>query len=85
MTKTISLIAAGIAAAALTVAPAFAEKVDKADRNSITVAGKEYKVSGSRTKVTIKGAAGDREAIKAGMDCTVTGPAGGEATAIDCK
>lgn len=83
MTKT--LILAGVASFALVVSPALADKVEKADRNSITVGGKEYKVSGSRTKVTIKGAAGDREAIKAGMDCTVTGPAGGEATAIDCK
>ena len=81
MTKT--LILAG--ALALIVSPALAEKVDKAECGSITVGGKEYKLSGSRTKVTIKGAAGTRDAIKAGMDCSVTGPAGGEATAVDCK
>ena len=81
MTKT--LILAG--ALALVVSPAFADKVEKAADNTITVGGKEYKLSGSRTKVTIKGAAGTREAIKAGMDCTVTGPAGGEASAVDCK
>jgi hypothetical protein len=78
-----TLILAG--AVAFVVSPALADKVDKAEGGSITVAGKEYKLSGSRTKVTIKGAAGTREAIKAGMDCTVTGPAGGEATAVDCK
>jgi hypothetical protein len=82
MTKTLML--AGVAAV-LAVGPALADKVEKADGGSITVAGKEYKVSGSRTKVTIKGAAGTRDAIKVGMDCTVTGAAGGEASAIDCK
>jgi hypothetical protein len=83
MTKT--LIMAGIASFALAVSPALAEKVEKAENNTITVAGKEYKLSGSRTKVTIKGAAGTREAITVGMDCTVTGPAGGEASAVECK
>jgi hypothetical protein len=81
MTKT--LVLAG--AFALALSPAFAAPVEKADSGSITVAGKDYKLSGSRTKVTIKGAAGTRDAIKAGMDCTVTGEAGGEASAVDCK
>jgi hypothetical protein len=80
--KTMILAAAALA---LAVGPALADKVEKADGGSITVAGKDYKLSGSRTKVTIKGAAGTRDAIKAGMDCTVTGPAGGEASAVDCK
>jgi hypothetical protein len=73
------------AALAFAVSPALADKVEKADGGSITVAGKDYKLSGPRTKVTIKGAAGTRDAVKAGMDCTVTGPAGGEASAVDCK
>jgi len=81
MTKTLILAGALVFA----VSPAFADKVEKADGGSITVAGKDYKLSGSRTKVTIKGAAGTRDAIKVGMDCAVTGPAGGEATAVDCK
>jgi hypothetical protein len=80
-----TLILAGVASFALAVGPALADKVEKSDGKSITVGGKDYTLSGSRTKVTIKGAAGTREAVKAGMDCTVTGPAGGEATAIDCK
>jgi hypothetical protein len=42
-------------------------------------------VSGSRTKVMIAGAAGTREAIKAGMMCTVVGAAGADATSLDCK
>ncbi|HEX2725763.1 MAG TPA: hypothetical protein VHN20_08095 [Beijerinckiaceae bacterium] len=42
-------------------------------------------VSGSRTKVTVGGAAGSRESIKAGMTCTAAGPAGADATALDCK
>ena len=83
MTKT--LILAGVATFALAVSPALAAKVEKSDGKNITVGGKEYTLSGSRTKVTIKGAAGSREAVKAGMDCTVSGPAGGEATSVDCK
>ena len=74
-----------VAAVAIAASPALAQKVEKAEGNSITVAGKEYRLSGSRTKVTIAGAAGTREQIKVGMDCTVTGEAGGEATAVDCK
>jgi hypothetical protein len=86
MTKTISLIVAGIAATALTVGPALAGKVTAWDgRKEITVDGKKYEISGSRTKVTIGGKAGDRGAIKAGMDCTVKGAAGGEASEISCK
>ena len=81
MTKTLILAAAF----ALAVGPALADKVEKSDGKSITVGGKDYTLSGSRTKVTIKGAAGTRDAVKAGMDCTVTGPAGGEASAVDCK
>ena len=54
-------------------------------KDKITVGGKTYEVSGKRTKVTIKGAASSRDYIKAGMDCTISGPAGGEATAISCK
>ena len=78
-----TLILAG--ALALIAGPAFAQKVEKAEGNTITVAGKEYRLSGSRTKVTINGAAGTRDAIKVGMDCKVTGEAGGEASAVDCK
>lgn len=87
MTKTmISVIAAGIAATVLSVGPALAAKVEKYDgRKEITVGGKSYQISGSRTTVKIKGAAGDRGAIKVGMDCAVKGPAGGELSEIDCK
>ena len=42
-------------------------------------------VSGSRTKVTIAGQAGSREAIKAGMVCTAAGADGSDATSLDCK
>ena len=78
-----SVILAG--ALVFAVSPALADKVEKAEGGSITVGGKDYKLSGSRTKVMIKGAAGTRDDVKAGMDCTVTGPAGGEASAVDCK
>ena len=42
-------------------------------------------ISGSRTKVTIGGQAGSRDAIKAGMTCTAVGTEGSDATSLDCK
>jgi uncharacterized protein YdeI (BOF family) len=80
--KTTLILAAVLS---LAVGPALADKVEKAEGGSITAAGKEYKLSGSRTKVTIKGAAGTRDDVKVGMDCAITGPAGGEASVVDCK
>jgi len=85
MTKTISLIVAGVAATALLVAPALADKVEKMVEKDLTIGGKTYQVSGSRTKVTIGGKAGTRDGIKVGMDCKVTGAPGAEASAVDCK
>ena len=79
------ILFAAVATVALAASPAFADKVEKAGDGSITVGGKEYKVSNSRTKVTVAGAAGNRDSLKAGMDCTVEGPVGGEATVITCK
>lgn len=84
MTKAISLIAAGIATAALSIGPALADKVTAYDgRKNITVGGKSYEISGSRTKIMIGGKAGDRGSLKVGMDCTVKGS--GEASEITCK
>ena len=42
-------------------------------------------MSGSRTKVTIGGKAGTREAVKAGMTCTATRAGSTDATALDCR
>lgn len=50
----------------------------------VTVAGQEYKISGSRTQVMIGGGPGSRDQIKVGMTCDVTAP-GEEATVISCK
>jgi hypothetical protein len=83
MTKT--LIVAGVASIALAVSPAFADKLTKAGGKNIEVGGKAYEVSGSRTKVTVGGKSATRDDLKVGMDCTVAGPAGGEATTITCK
>jgi hypothetical protein len=85
VTRTISIIAAGIAAVALTAAPALAEKLTKVDGKNIAAGGKAYEVSGSRTKVTIGGKASTRDSLKVGMDCDIKGPAGGEATSVACK
>jgi hypothetical protein len=83
--KTVLILAAAAFAATVAVAPALADKVTAWDgRDKITIGGKKYEVSGKRTKVTIKGAAATREMLKVGMDCKVSGPAGGEATAISC-
>ncbi len=51
-----------------------------------TADGKEVKgkISGSGTKVTIKGAEGTRDSLKVGMACTVNGPAGDTATTVAC-
>jgi hypothetical protein len=42
-------------------------------------------VTGARTKVIVNGEASSRDAIRPGMTCTVIGPAGGQATAVECK
>ena len=84
--KTLLVAAAFGVAASLAAGPALAGKVTAWDgREKITVGGKSYEFSGKRTSVTIQGAASNREALKVGMDCTVTGPAGGEAKSISCK
>ena len=79
-------IFAGIASFALATTAAIADTVEKFDGTKMTVAGKDYRISASRTKITIGGAPGTREAIKVGMDCAVTGAAGSsDAAAVDCK
>jgi tripartite-type tricarboxylate transporter receptor subunit TctC len=42
-------------------------------------------VSGARTEVTIAGQKSNRDSIKTGMACTVQGPSGGEAKAVQCN
>jgi hypothetical protein len=44
-------------------------------------------VSGSRTKIKIGGAEGDRKALKVGMVCAITYKPGGdnEPTTMDCE
>lgn len=51
-----------------------------------TADGKEVKgkISGSGTKVTVKGAEGTRDSLKVGMTCAVAGPAGDTATTVAC-
>jgi hypothetical protein len=83
--KTVLVLAAAAFVSTVAIGPALADKVTAWDgRDKITVGGKQYEVSGKRTKVTIKGAAATREQLKVGMDCKVSGSAGGEATAISC-
>jgi len=49
--------------------------------------GKEVEagVSGSRTEIVIAGQKAEREKLKVGMSCEVSGPAGGEATKVACN
>lgn len=60
-------------------------KVDAVENGgrTVVIGGTKYKVSGSRTKITIKGKPGSRDDIKAGMMCDAKGK--GEATSIACK
>ena len=60
-------------------------KVDAVENGgrTIVIGGTKYKVSGSRTKVMVKGKSAKRGDIKAGMMCDAKGK--GEATSITCK
>ena len=49
----------------------------------VVIAGSKYKISGSRTKVSIGGKPGDRGQIKVGMTCDAKGK--GTAKTVDCK
>jgi hypothetical protein len=89
MTKLFALVTAAVVIAG----PAFAQTkgtlAEYDGRSAFTLKAADGKmvkgtISGSRSKVTIKGADGSREALKVGMTCTVTGPADGEATLVAC-
>lgn len=58
------------------------EAVENGGR-SVTIGGTKYKVSGSRTKITVKGKGAKRSALKVGMQCEAKGK--GEASSISCK
>jgi len=60
-------------------------KVDSVENGgrSVVIGGTKYKVSGSRTKIKIKGKDASRGDIKAGMMCEAKGK--GEAKSITCK
>ena len=42
-------------------------------------------ISGSRTIISVAGKKSNRDNLKVGMNCTVDGPKGGEASAISCE
>ncbi len=81
MFKTISLIAT---ATALMIAPAFADKLTKVDGKNIEIGAAKYEVSSTKTKLTIAGKPGNRDALKVGMDCKATA-SGADLTGLDCK
>jgi hypothetical protein len=60
-------------------------KVDAVENGgrTVVIGGTKYKVSGSRTKIMVKGKSAKRGDIKAGMMCDAKGK--GEATSISCK
>lgn len=74
-------------ALAATGTPAFAKsgKVEKVENGGrvIVIDGTKYKISGSRTKITIGGKPGERGQIKAGMTCSAEGD--GTAKMVACK
>ena len=86
--KWTSIIATAIFAIALSVSgEAFAksgkiEKVENGGR-AITIAGTMYKVSKSRTMITVGGKKAGRGALKVGMECNAKGK--GTAKTIACK
>ena len=75
----LSLIAGGSAAFAK------AGKVDSVENGGrvIVIGGTKYKVSGSKTKITVGGKPATRDDIKAGMMCDAKGKE--TASTIDCK
>lgn len=94
--STVLAIAACTAMAAVIATPVLAQAVSgKVEAvgdggRDVTVKGADGKshkltMSGSRTNVMIAGKKADRGALKAGMDCTLEGPAGGEAKTVTCK
>jgi tripartite-type tricarboxylate transporter receptor subunit TctC len=55
-----------------------------ADKNTkVKIAGTDFTISGSRTKITIGGKDAKRNALKVGMECKAEGTS--EAKTIDCK
>lgn len=58
------------------------EAVENGGRE-VVIGGTKYKVSGSRTKITVGGSEASRDDLKVGMECTAEGS--GEAKSISCK
>lgn len=56
----------------------------KNEGRSVMIGDKEVKISGSRTKVKVKGEDAGRDAIKAGMSCEAN-VEGDQAQTISCK
>ena len=93
MTKVLHLLAVA-AFVAMSATPALAQTKgtisalgnEKKEFTLKTADGKEIKgtISATRTKVTIKGASAGRDALRAGLICTVTPAGGGEALVIAC-
>ena len=87
----IALLKQTLASAEATPAPTTKGAVAEWDgRAKITLKlddGKMFKseISGSRTEITIAGQKSARENIKAGMNCAIQGPEGGEAKSVSCN
>ncbi len=67
--------------------PAFAKKgkIESVENGGrvIVIGGTKYKISGSKTKIMIKGAEGSRGDLKAGMMCDAKGK--GTAKTVSCN
>lgn len=68
--------------------PAMAQAIEgkvtavEGEGRTVVIGDKKVAVSGSRTKVTINGKAGDRGSVKTGMTCKADGES---ASTLDCK
>lgn len=68
--------------------PAMAQAIEgkvtavEGEGRTVVIGDKKVALSGSRTKVTVDGKAGDRGSVKVGMSCKADGE---NATTVDCK
>lgn len=81
----VSLVFAAAMALGASTASAASGKIEAVENGGrlVTIGGTQYKVSGSRTKITVKGKEASRDDLKVGMQCEAKGK--GEAKSIACK
>lgn len=88
MKKVLLASVLGVAFALGASMPAMAQAIEgkvtavEGQGRTVVIGDKKVAISGSRTKVTINGKAGDRGSVKVGMSCKADGE---KAATLDCK